>query len=430
MFYNQLPPVEGLPEQALVVQKGEHHPLVTMLDKVGLATVAGTPENNRELWESMSFDDAERFFLWANGVTRGVAAPDRGYADERTTITIGNKDDTALFGYHVQDFPPTTANARKLLREFWDASKGIGDEESATLLGLGVVGAHRLPYGNGRMSRFVYLLRLKGYDSSEEIKTALTSVLANGARFGLNFDPSRADLPQQFASHQTGVICSAYGYSGETPTKISSEPMPWLKDMAPLLGGQEAILRLVEPHFSVPLVTEMLLEAGVSPEGLMDTQGVISAQAVLEQVGLAKFKDIIDKSENLKVTFLRSLIDCLARDDESIYGPRQTIVETYRIGKSGEEVMMRVIAAFANLAIVGNARPMAMDPTILPSPPLVVKAMQQLREKRDRIPQFGRHREQYQRYFAAGALGQARNWGGIKQTPPEEPDVAKPDEQI
>ncbi|HZM63683.1 MAG TPA: hypothetical protein VFB59_00970 [Candidatus Saccharimonadales bacterium] len=174
-MYEQVKQPLGINEQAVQVDIKKGHPLVRMFDHMGLAELTGTPEANRQFWQEMPFEQAERFFLWANGVIRGLPTTKRGYMpNEHAYIVVCSEGGEASPLENLQYVGPNRLNAREMLERVWGASRGIeSDERAATLQALGIVLGHNLMYGNGRMARLAYLLRSEGYDGSEDAKAKL-----------------------------------------------------------------------------------------------------------------------------------------------------------------------------------------------------------------------------------------------------------------
>lgn len=331
-MYEQVSFADDAPrEQAIVVADGAYHPLVHMLDKLGLDTVAGDMENNSHFWNRMPFEEAERFLLWTNGVIRGVIGSERLFS----AADVARESDVDPRGYTITCMAPPEEHTRDLLQEFWEASqKGLSAERAASLQALGITLVHGLPYGNGRAARFIYMIRHYGYNGSDEHRQWLNEALENENRRLLDFNPERAELPGKFAAHRMKALCAQYQYEGPLPGGVS---VPIEADH-PIHGAafrtQFIVDYFTESHLSVPVITEFLLSKGENPKDFMDDNGELSVRAITEAMGIHEIAQDIDTiSRTTKLAFIRSVIDCLGeKGDRSIYGNPKFIVDTYKYG--------------------------------------------------------------------------------------------------
>ncbi len=318
-------------EQAASLRSDGLHPLVAALDVLGAHKIMGTPESNRQFWQTTDFASAERLFLWANALVRGIPGRQGGYATKSNAI-----GSAAHIGY----IPPEPKEGRELLQQAWDAARSIDDDaRAATLLGLGVNMVHGLDYANGRMARLVYFLRRYGYDGKDDTKQYLSGLLMRGSREELDMDPDAAKLALKFVCLKDAETTIANNEEGvrivgvEKPVAIAGVMGLKIDESLGLLFGAFS-----ESFFNVPLLLNIIFRSGFGKLGLksfMTEEDKINVDLVwgsIVAVGYVNPEDILTNQAELKKAYIGSVIDCIARDDDSVYpaGYADKIVATYQ----------------------------------------------------------------------------------------------------
>ena len=194
---------------------------VRMLEKLHAEDELATPEDSKQVIDSMNFDEFMRFISTVNGVERGISHSERGVAS-------GSYIRSSAPGKHVEYLPPASENRKELLEEAFHKAQVLEDPEAAALtLGLSVNAIHYFLDGNGRVSRTLYTLLTKGYDGSTESKKYYSDILENTkGRKLVDISTNHGGLGSKLFSEIAGETRQKYGYTSafgdKAPSKIDS----------------------------------------------------------------------------------------------------------------------------------------------------------------------------------------------------------------
>lgn len=207
-----------MPESiAQTLEKTTLPPTVALMERLGAAETFATPESAKQFIETHSYEDFSSLLNRLNGLQRSIPTSGRHMDGGGFVQQTG-----ALCGESIDHQPPLKEDRGPLMRLAYEAAQQApSPEDAAVILGLSINAIHPYEDGNGRTSRFTYMLLQHGYNGTDEDNDIYASLLENTkGRELVDLDPSRANLDRWCAFQATAKAAEEVGYNGPIPTSI------------------------------------------------------------------------------------------------------------------------------------------------------------------------------------------------------------------
>ncbi len=191
--------------------------VVALMERLGAAETFATPEAAKQFIEAHSYEDFSSLLNRLNGLQRNIPTSGRHMDGGGFVQQTG-----ALSGSSIEHQPPLKEDREPLMRHAYEAAQQApSPEDAALILGLSINAIHPYEDGNGRTSRFTYMLLEHGYNGTDEDNGIYSSLLENTrGRELVDLDPSRSNLDYWCALLATAKSAEEVGYNGPIPTFI------------------------------------------------------------------------------------------------------------------------------------------------------------------------------------------------------------------
>ncbi len=294
----------------------------------------GTPEAVSDFTQQLSGPQFARFIGWANGMIRGRHPDNRDYSVASDVSVVVRHGEESI------DFvPPLPADRPALISRVWEAAQRTPDPHaSGVILGLGLNATH-FGDGSGRMARYAYTLRTRGWEGTQRDRVYYTAVLGNWVgRQLVDLATYRAELPRLYNKVAADRIAERYGYTGRIPadvelplenrtTMITAELFEDASKFAELLAR--------ENHFGRTNILAILLATGRNPEDYIMQRGpdpedtFFDVRKLLRDIRPEELQVVVGQHRRIKTDFIDSIIACIADGDESVYGSAEDVLGAY-----------------------------------------------------------------------------------------------------
>ncbi len=190
---------------------------VALMERLGAAETFATPEAAKQFIEAHSYEDFSSLLNRLNGLQRNIPTSGRHMDGGGFVQQTG-----VLSGSSIEHQPPLKEDREPLMRLAYEAAQQApSPEDAALILGLSINAIHPYEDGNGRTSRFTYMLLEHGYNGTDEDNDIYASLLENTkGREVVDLDPSRSNLDYWCALQATAKSAEEVGYNGPIPTYI------------------------------------------------------------------------------------------------------------------------------------------------------------------------------------------------------------------
>jgi hypothetical protein len=253
---------------------------------------------------------------------------------------------------HVLYVSPDDKGMDLLLQAF-EASKRMENVDDAiTLTGIVGVAAHRFYNGHHRTAAVVRQLLSpsgRGYKGTDDDKEFYLNLSTDRVQYlgNQSLHPLRADLPGIFARKTTNMLARYWGYKGPDIVGVEESTVGKVRARLPEIWEDKAkeiaSIILNERRFALMSVWGYLRAKYLGPANFLEQSKdgpVMSINKIAENLAPGDYDDdtlygytLLKKSHDMhKARLVQGIIDCIASNDDSVFGPGQNVLDQYSLG--------------------------------------------------------------------------------------------------
>lgn len=325
----------------------EHFCLVDRLEEWQAASVLATPGQREAFFRGLDYEQFKKWLVSLNGVI--LADNNPGFLPPNMMNVQYQSDDEQCspLEYDVLYRSVTDATHEPLLSEAFRAAQAMPDVDTAiTLLGIITTANHRLYDGHTRTTvagRQLLSSDGRGYRGGEEDGSYYVNLVTDRSVYmAQNLHPLRAGLVRSYTHFYTTQVLPDMGYEGPvlagTDTKLLYPVYKQLPRWWHPIVRDEVAKIMAENDFSVVSLTAYLYSQNqgigdytVQQNGETRLSIEKIARAMSEEDETDVYGALFDAYEVQKSQFVQRITDCIAYDDDCVFGTKRTILNAYRL---------------------------------------------------------------------------------------------------
>jgi hypothetical protein len=317
--------------------------LVDALDGWGAADVLATPDSREAFFRGMTHRSLEQWVLRVNGVILGSR---HGYlpryARSHQTETVVKEGKPEL---HVIYNSIDPGDRQEIMLDAFNAAQAMDNvNHGITMLGIVTTGAHCLHNAHTRTTvagRQLLAPEGAGYRGNAQDRDYYSNLVDSPGRYlAQSLHPLRANLIERYSRVKTREVLAGLGSAGLALNGVTGPPFEIVRDALPQAWPEDERVYLAalltERHFNLLTLTDYLGRLGKPIVDFVDESHTKLRLDKVIRLIRSYNRGVPDLAlphlhSLLKHNFVRSIIDCIAHGDDTIYGPPAQVLDSYRL---------------------------------------------------------------------------------------------------